>query len=75
MKWTKGDWVDKTEPGAVHEAGLLNLDIGKARRVLGWKPKWNFKKTVEGTVKWYEAVRSGESPLTVTQRQIGEYSV
>ncbi len=75
LKWTKGDWVDKTEPGSVHEAGLLNLDIGKARRVLGWKPRWNFKKTVEETVKWYETVRSGESPLTVTQRQIGEYSV
>ena len=59
---------------AVHEAGLLSLDIRKARRVLGWKPKWNFEKTVEETVRWYESVRRGEDPATATQRQIGEYS-
>ena len=74
LKWTKGKWEDRSEPGAVHEAGLLNLDIRKARRVLGWRPKWDFEKTVEATVMWYEAVRNGESPLKITQRQIVEYS-
>ena len=75
LKWTKGRWVDKSDPRAVHEAGLLNLDIRKARRVLGWKPKWNFEKTVEETAKWYEAVRRGESPASATRRQIGEYGI
>ena len=74
LKQTKGSWVDKSDPGAVHEAGLLNLDIRKARRVLGWKPRWGFEKTVEKTVEWYETVRSGGSPLETTQRQIVEYS-
>jgi len=74
LKWTKGKWIDKSDPHAVHEAGLLNLDIRKARRVLGWKPKWNFERTVEETVRWYESVRRGEDPATATQRQIGEYS-
>ena len=74
LKWTKGKWIDKSDPNAVHEAGLLNLDIRKALRVLGWKPKWNFEKTVEETVRWYESVRRGEAPATATQRQIGEYS-
>ena len=74
LKWTKGKWKDWSEPGAVHEAGLLNLDIRKAKRVLGWRPKWNFEKTVEATVMWYETVRNGESPLKATQRQIREYS-
>lgn len=73
IKWTKGNWVDKSDPQAVHEAGLLNLDIRKAGRVLGWKPKWKFEKTVEETVKWYEAVRGGEDPVAVTQSQIREY--
>jgi len=74
LKWTRGKWIDKSDPHAVHEAGLLNLDIRKARRVLGWKPKWNFERTVEETVRWYESVHRGEDPATATQRQIEEYS-
>ncbi len=74
LKWTKGSWVDSSTPNAVHEAGLLNLDIRKAKRVLGWKPKWNFGKTVEETVRWYDGVKKGESPIELTQRQILEYS-
>ena len=73
LKHCKGKWVDKSDPKAVHEAGLLNLDIRKAKRILGWKPRWSFEKTVEETVKWYESVRNGESPMAVTQRQIAEY--
>lgn len=74
LKRVEGSWVDKSDPGAVHEAGLLNLDIRKARRVLGWKPRWGFEKTVEKTVEWYEAVRNGGNPLETTRRQILEYS-
>ena len=74
LKWTNGKWVDKSDPKAVHEAGLLNLDIRKAKLILGWKPKWAFEKTIEETVKWYKAVENGEKPLVATQRQIMEYS-
>ena len=49
--------------------------IRKAKRILGWKPKWAFEKTIEETVKWYKAVENGEKPLVVTQRQIMEYSI
>ena len=66
-------FVDRSDPDAVHEAGLLNLDIRKARRILGWKPRWNFEKTVEETVKWYESVSNGVKPIGITQRQIREY--
>ena len=75
LKWTKGKWEDRTEPNAVHEAGLLNLDIRKARQVLGWRPRWNFEKTVKNTVDWYLSVGRGESPSEVTQRQIAEYGI
>ena len=73
LKWTKGKWVDKSEPGAVHEAGLLNLDIRKAKRVLDWKPRWDFAETVKNTVLWYKAVADGESPLAMTRKQIEGY--
>ena len=73
LKHRKGKWVDKSDPKAVHEAGLLNLDIRKARKVLGWKPRWNFEETIEKTVKWYESVRQGAKATEVTQRQVWEY--
>ena len=75
LKSFAGKWEDKSDPRAVHEAGLLNLDIRKARRTLGWKPKWNFETTVRNTVTWYNSVHEGESPIEVTQRQIRGYVV
>lgn len=73
LKWRTGDWVDRSDPAAVHEAGLLNLDIRKARRILGWKPRWGFEDTVRQTVDWYSSVENGADPIEITQRQIGEY--
>ena len=75
LKWRAGAWVDRSDPAAVHEAGLLNLDIRKARRILGWKPRWNFAETVRQTVDWYSAVAEGADPIGITQRQIGEYTL
>jgi len=73
LKWREGAWLDKTEPDAVHEAGQLNLDIRKARRILGWKPRWNFEETVKNTVQWYAAVANGGNPTAITKEQIAAY--
>ena len=75
LKWRAGAWEDRSDPAAVHEAGLLNLDIRKARRILGWKPRWNFSETVRQTVDWYGAVENGADPIEITQRQIGVYAL
>lgn len=40
-------------PSEPHEAGLLKLDCSKAHSKLGWKPVWNFDKTVSVTAGWY----------------------
>ena len=74
LKRTKGSWVDKSDPKAVHEAGLLNLDIRKARKVLGWKSHWNFEETIAKVAEWYVGVAKGAKPLALTQRQIREFS-
>ena len=73
LKWRAGAWVDRSDPAAVHEAGLLNLDIRKARRILGWKPRWNFAETVKNTVQWYAAVADGRNPMAITREQIAAY--
>ncbi|MEB3353475.1 MAG: CDP-glucose 4,6-dehydratase [Cyanobacteriota bacterium] len=53
-----GQWQDLSEPGAVHEAGRLHLQVDKAHHQLGWQPRWPFATTVERTVSWYRQVAS-----------------
>ena len=43
----------KINPNVVHEAKLLNLAVDKAQHYLGWRPVWNFERTIAETVGWY----------------------
>lgn len=43
------------EKSPLHEAGLLMLNIDKARRVLNWTPSLNAKQAIKFTVDWYKA--------------------
>ena len=56
-----GSWEDQSDPGAPHEASLLNLVIDKAHHQLGWAPRWNFATTLERTVNWYRRVQQGQA--------------
>ncbi len=38
----------------LHEAGLLQLDISKAKNELGFQPIWNAKEAIEHSVAWYK---------------------
>jgi len=75
LKHVAGGWIDKSDPHAVHEAGLLNLSISKAKKVLGWHPKWNFEETISKVAQWYVGEMQSKSPLELTQRQIEEFSI
>ena len=37
-----------------HEATLLQLNSEKARKMLGWVPKWEWSRAVEETIAWYK---------------------
>jgi CDP-glucose 4,6-dehydratase len=41
--------------GGPHEAGLLKLDISKARQFLKWHPVWSVRDCFEHTTSWYRA--------------------
>lgn len=58
-----GEWVDRSDPGAPHEAGLLHLQIDKAHHRLRWQPRWDYPTTIARTVGWYRAVHEGGSAL------------
>jgi CDP-glucose 4,6-dehydratase len=74
LKHRKGVWDDMSDPGALHEARLLNLSVEKACKVLDWIPRWDFAATVEKTVSWYRDVHDGiVTPAEMTASQIREY--
>jgi CDP-glucose 4,6-dehydratase len=56
-----------------HEAGLLNLDISRAREVLGWNPRWTLQEGIRRTCEWYRQLRDGENAATLCEQDIEEY--
>lgn len=71
LKHWPGRWEDKSDPNAVHEAGLLQLSTDKANALLGWSPVWSFPTAVERTVQWY---REPKQKHELTTAQIADYS-
>lgn len=71
-----GSWVDQSDPQAVHEARLLQLNTTKARTLLGWSPVWSFPEAVRETMAWYRASPAGADAGAVhalTLSQIESY--
>ena len=63
--WPELAWQVDTlaEKNAPHEAGFLYLDSAKARRVLGWQPRWRLDQGLEKTAAWYRAAVEDASRL------------
>ncbi len=74
LKHWPGRWEDKSDPKAVHEAGLLQLATDKAHALLDWSPVWSFPAAVAQTVGWYhETMASPQGAPALTARQIAQY--
>jgi CDP-glucose 4,6-dehydratase len=68
----RADWIQGAEPQP-HEAGLLALDSSKARRLLGWNPRWSLQQTLEQTLVWHQAWQDGQDMQAFTRAQIVAY--
>ncbi|MFA6617715.1 MAG: CDP-glucose 4,6-dehydratase [Candidatus Neomarinimicrobiota bacterium] len=71
--WGSGHFDHKPDLSNLHEAGILRLDIDKAKSLLKWIPKWTSAETVEKTMSWYKDFCDGESALELCRKQIREY--
>ena len=49
------------------------LFCSKAKKNLGWFPKWDIHNAVRKIIEWEKAVEKGESEAKVTDKQIMEY--
>ena len=69
--WGSGTYEVQQKEGQLHEAGLLKLDITKAKTTLNWKPKLNAKDTIAWTIDWYKT--SSDNWGEKTTQQVREY--
>ena len=69
--WKAGKWADISAADQPHEAGLLQLDIKKAGKVLHWFPKLKSREAIEWTIDWYK--QSPENKFAFTLQQIKSY--
>ena len=69
-----GEWLDKSEREAPHEANLLHLQIDKAHHRLGWQPIWDYNTTLTRTVEWYRAHHRGRSALDCCLADLNAYT-
>lgn len=71
--WGDGVGWDLDAGEQPHEAQLLLLDAGKARRELGWRPRYTLDEAIAVTVAWYRGMQRGEDVAALTRRQIEDY--
>jgi CDP-glucose 4,6-dehydratase len=70
----KAQWTqDLNADTSKKEAGLLNLNTDKAKKILGWQASLNFQDTIAMTSKWYWSYYSGKPDAALTTNQISEY--
>jgi len=73
--WGSGTFVTPVLKDVPHEAGVLQLDITKAIKVLNWHPNYTAKKAISKTVNWYKQVSANISlGKEVTFAQIKSFS-
>lgn len=72
-KWGSGAYHVAIDPNAPHEAALLRISSDRAKRELGWHPRWNASTAIEKTVEWYRHAMS--DAIAYTRAQIDQYFV
>lgn len=71
--WGEGQFhTPPAEYKAVHEAGILKLDILKARQQLNWQPVFNAGEAIQKAVLWYKYY-NGSNALDLVQKDILSY--
>jgi CDP-glucose 4,6-dehydratase len=64
-------WGDGSD--GPHEAGLLALEISKARETLGVTPRWNLGVSVKRSLDWYLQLAGGAGARQLCEADIVAY--
>ena len=72
--WNNNAEWESSNENHPYEANLLQLESKKAQKLLGWKPRMDFEKSVRETIRWYkEYYSSKQDMLELSLNQILEY--
>jgi CDP-glucose 4,6-dehydratase len=78
LAWPEAFVLDATTHATYGEAARLSLDHSKAGRELGWRPAWDFHRTVRETASWYyarhEQGMDDAALVELTSAQISSYA-
>jgi CDP-glucose 4,6-dehydratase len=58
-----------------YEAGLLALEVAKARALLAVEPKWSLEEAVRRTMVWYRSLQGGSNARSLCEAEIAAYEV
>ena len=73
--WGEGDYQIEQSSNRPHEAGLLKLDISKARGELGWHPQYDAQDSISRTIEWYKRfLQDRDSIINFTIEQIFNFT-
>ncbi len=73
-RWPEAPGYEIDKGPHPHEAKFLRLDSSKARKRLGWKPRWRVGQAVDRIIEWTRAYQAGSDMRAVCLEQIAEYS-
>lgn len=65
--------IYSTDNNGPHEAGLLSLDISKAKSKLGINPNWDLQQSLEHTFNWYVSLQNGLNARDLCEQDINDY--
>lgn len=66
--------VERSDPSAPHEAGLLTLNSDLAKAQLGWRPRLGLEQSVALTIDWWREALAGHDLRAATLAQIDRYA-
>jgi len=72
-KWGQGAAFTIDQRKHPHEANYLRLDITKARKLLGWRPRWSNETALAKVVDFHKAWQNKDLMSKVCLAQIKEY--
>lgn len=70
--WGSGEWADRSDGNAPHEAGKLRLAIDRAAADLGWLPRWGSPEAVRRSIAWYRGFQDRDA-LSLCRADIADY--
>ncbi|QBK30814.1 CDP-glucose 4,6-dehydratase [Roseitalea porphyridii] len=73
--WGAGAIVKDAEPrcGTRKETHFLTVDSTRARRLLGWRPRWDAKEAVRRAAVWYRRCADGEDAALLVADDIESF--